>query len=192
MYLILIIFFSACQNTAKKQELNEIEKLKKENKLLKNELDSILILQNIDTAVFKVDQTIVKEIFLKFLPKFSGGRNLSTCIIKTGDLNGDSLIDAVVDYGLEPTWEDNGGGGNAISEISGLVAFINNGKTLIVADHTEEFCGNFGSRNELKKIKNGIIYLDGYSYADDDPRCCPSIQNTTKLGLINNKVIEIK
>lgn len=195
--LLLTIIFFACQNSDKEKQLAEKEKelLQKENELLKKELgkrDTSMTVTKTEEKQFKVDQALVKSAFMKYLPNISGGRKLSTSIIKLGDLNGDNLVDAVVDYGLEPTYDDNGGGGNAIGEIPGLVAFINTGQALTIADHSEEFGGNFGSRNELKKINNGVIFLEGLEYSDDDPRCCPSIKTTTKVVLRNNKLERLK
>jgi hypothetical protein len=195
--LTLISFFFACQNLSKEQQLAEKEKelLQKENDLLKKIIDkegNNSDKTNIETSVFMVNPKDVKKSFLEYLPNISGGRMLSKSVIKIGDLNGDGLIDGVVDYGLEPTWEDNGGGGNAISEISGIIVFVNSGKALTVADHSEEYGGNFGSRNELKEISNGVIFLEGLEYADDDARCCPTLNTTTKLVLRNNKITKLE
>jgi len=197
MCLTLISLFLACQNSTKEQQLAEKEKelLQRENELLKKELgktDSIFDKTKIEASAFFVDQSVVKKSFLEYLPNISGGRKLSNSVIKLGDLNADGLIDGVVDYGLEPTWEDNGGGGNAISEIPGIIVFVNSGKALTVVDHSEEFGGNFGSRNELKKISNGVIFLEGLEYAEDDARCCPTLKTTTKLVLRNNKITKLK
>ena len=63
---------------------------------------------------------------------------------------------------------------------------------MTIADHSEEFGGNFGSRNELKTINNGIIFLEGLEYSDDDPRCCPSLKTTTKIVLRNSKFVKLK
>lgn len=187
--LLTIILF-ACQNSE-----TELELLQKENELLKKELaktGNSTYTTKKEEKEFTVDHAIVKSAFKNYLTSISGGRKLSTSIIKLGDLNGDNLIDAVIDYGLEPTLEDNGGGGNAIGEIAGLIAYINTGQNLTVADHSEEFGGNFGSRNGLVKINNGVIFLEGMDYGDDDPRCCPSIKTTTKIVLRNNKLVQIK
>ena len=159
----LTIASSSCQNSNKEKQLAEKEKelLEKENELLKKELrqsDTLITTASNEEKQFTVNKALVKTVFMKYLPNISDGRKLSTTIIKLGDLNGDNLVDAIVDYGLEPTYEDNGGGGNAIGEIPGIVAFINTGQTLNIADHSEEFGGNFGSRNELTKISNGVIF----------------------------------
>ncbi len=211
LVILTSLFFFSCRNSTKEKELadKENELLKKENELLKKELknsDTTFPLTNntptlittpptlvttSKTKTFVVDKSAIKTAFLTYLPNISGGRKLSTCIVILGDLNGDKLIDGIVDYGLEPTYEDNGGG-NSISEIPGLIAFTNTGTNLIVADHSENFGGNFGSRNELKKISNGIVFLEVLDYAEDDARCCPTLKTTTKLILRNNKLTELK
>lgn len=131
-----------------------------------------------------------------YFPEFSDGLELNPNVesmIGRGykfilaDLNGDTLTDAIVDYSLLPNAEMNGGGGNAIGEISGLIYFENSGEQLIVRDHTQEFPGNFGSRNELQKIENGIIFLKKYEYTEEDGRCCPSIPYLTELKIIEGK-----
>jgi hypothetical protein len=195
--LAFISLFFACQNSTEEQQLSEKEKelLERENELLKKELektDTISDQTKMETSAFLVDQSVVKKTFLEYLPNISGGRKLSYSVIKIGDLNGDGLIDGVVDYGLEPTWEDNGGGGNAISEFPGIIAFVNSGQALTVADHTEELEGVFGSRNELIKISNGVIFLEVYEHTYDDARCCPSLMTLTKLVLRNNKITKLK
>ena len=131
-----------------------------------------------------------------YFPEFSEGLELNPNVESMNgrgykflltDLNGDTLTDAIVDYSLLPNAEMNGGGGNAIGEISGLIYFENSGEQLIVSDHTQEFPGNFGSRNELQKIENGIIFLKKYEYAEEDGRCCPSISYLTELEIVEGK-----
>lgn len=170
-------------------EENKLEAIKLKNTLSEKETEIIVLRDSIAGFNLKSD---VKNTFLEYLPNISVGRKLNNFIIELGDLNGDGSTDGVVDYSLEPTWEDNGGGGNAISEISGIIIFVNSGNAFTIADHSDEFGGNFGSRNELKRINNGVIFLEGLDYKEEDPRCCPSLMTTTKLILRNNKITELK
>lgn len=177
-------------------EENKLEAIKlkniiseKETEIQKKDTEIIVLRDSIAGFNLKSD---VKNTFLEYLPNISDGRKLNNFIIELGDLNGDGSTDGVVDYSLEPTWEDNGGGGNAISEISGIIIFVNSGNSFTIADHSDEFGGNFGSRNELKRINNGVIFLEGLDYKEEDPRCCPSLMTTTKLILRNNKITELK
>ncbi len=196
-FLLMTITFFACQTSDKGKQLAQKEKelLLKENELLKKELerrDNSMTSNKLGENPFSVDEALVKSTFMKYLPKISGGRELFSSNIKIGDLNGDNLIDGVVDYGLEPTWEDNGGGGNAIGVIPGLIAFINTGQTLKIDDYSDEFARIFGPGNQLIKISKGVIFLEGLEYDDDDPRCCPSITTSIKIKILNNRLVKIK
>jgi hypothetical protein len=195
--MTLTIIFFACQTSDKEKQLAEKEKelLQKENELLKIELgrrDNLMNSNTTNEKQFVVDKALVKSDFLKYLPKISGGRALFTSMIEIGDINGDNLIDGVVIYGLEPTYEDNGGGGNAIGMIPGLIAFINTGQALTIIDCSEDYGRNFGAGNQLKKITKGVIYLEGLEYKEDDPHCCPSLETSTKIILRNRKLVKIK
>lgn len=196
-FLLLTITFGGCQTSDKEKQLAQKEKelLQKENELLKKELgksDNSMNSNIVGEKQFTVDEALVKSTFMKYLPKISGERELFSSMIKLGDINGDNLIDGVVVYGLEPTYEDNGGGGNAIGVIPGLVAFINTGQALTIDDHSGEFGRNFGPGNQLKKISKGVIFLEGQEYSDEDPRCCPSITTSIKIVLKNSRLVKIK
>lgn len=159
--------------------------------------DRVVEHQKVDHFVrYSPSQEEARTAFLEFLPKVSEGLELNTdselleeqgFTIILADLNNDSLLDAIVDYSLTPSREMNGGGGNAIGEISGLVYFKNDGSSLIFGDHTDEFQGNFGSRNELQKVENGTVFLKKFDYAEDDGRCCPSIPYLTELEIVGEK-----
>ncbi len=139
-------------------------------------------------SLLNVDEGAIEKVFREYLPKISDGRNLNNRIIAIGDLNDDGLLDGIVDYSLEPTLEDNGGGGNAVGEISGLIVIVNDNENLTIVDDT----GDYNVRSDLKRIKNGVVLLEGLDYAEGDPRCCPSIKTTTKLVVRNNKLTEVK
>lgn len=140
------------------------------------------------------DSNYVSEVFLNYLPSISDGLELNREVESLGglgykiflaDLNDDSLIDAIVDYSLLPNFY-----GNAISEIGGLVYFKNTGNSLIMTAHWENLDGNFGSRNYVEKIENGIIYLDMFKYAQNDGRCCPSsFPNTTMVRIEDDEFV---
>lgn len=195
--IILLILFSllliACNQNPKSDDKSaldskngnglsvEEDRIKKSNLVTKASNDSI--------KTYAIDKELVKKSFLQFLPSISGGLKLNAAdkwdgyAIALGDINGDNLIDAVVYYSLEPTMDD----GNAILYLPGLVAYINTGKNLIMADHTDDFFAE-----GLTKIMNGVIFLEGHDYANDDPHCCPSIKTTIKFVLKNNKLTLLK
>ena len=183
-------FLASCHSNKKEQQLAE-----KESEGVKKEVGKTDTINNTSkkaTEIYIVDESEVKKLFLQYLPKISGGRKLNVADkwdgyeIALGDINGDNLIDAIVYYSLEPTMDD-AGGGNAILYLPGLVAYINTGKNLIMADHTDDFYAE-----GLTKIMNGVIFLAGHDYANDDPRCCPSIKTTIKFALKNNKLTLLK
>ena len=198
--IILLILFSlsliACNQNLKSNDKSAPDS-KKENGLSVAEdgikkSNSVVKASNDSIKTYTIDKKLVKKIFLQFLPSISGGRKLNVADqwdgyeITLADINGDNLIDAVVYYSLEPTMDD-AGGGNAILYLPGLVAYINTGKNLIMADHTDDFYAE-----GLTKIMNGVIFLEGHDYAIDDPRCCPSIKTTIKFVLKNNKLTLLK
>jgi hypothetical protein len=174
---LAVISFSCQKSSQKQQENNTI-----------NESGSA----NEEHSTFWVDEAVVKNAFMDYLPNISDGRELNTCIIKTGDVNGDNLIDGVVDYGLLPSnEEDNYYPTHGLDEITGLVVFVNSGNALQVVANTDDFHNSFGARNELKNISNGVIILEGLDYHEDDPRCCPSIKTRYKLVLKDNQLISL-
>ena len=183
---LLLVLFVACQNN----------KSNEESKTSNNSVNRENIPPGDDvlSTNFVLNEGIVEKTFLEYLPSIAGNRVLSQSPespggkgykIVLGDLNGDGLTDAVVDYSLEATSEDTGGGGNAIGEISGLVAYTNTGKNIILADHTRAF-----GMNRLARIDNGIIILEGLTHGENDPRCCPSIKTTTRVVLKDKKLTE--
>ena len=183
---LLLLLFAACQNNKGNEE-----------PITPNDSDNTENIQPGEAAVstnFVWNEGIVEKTFLDFLPSIAGNRVLNKSPespggkgykIVLGDLNGDGLTDAVVDYSLEATSEDTGGGGNAIGEISGLIAYTNTGKNIILADHTRAF-----GMNRLARIDNGIIILEGLTHGENDPRCCPSIKTTTRVVLKDKKLTE--
>ena len=185
-FLTLLLLLAACQN--KKGD----EEPKTPNDSVNQEIikpgDSEL------STSFVWNEGIVEKTFLEYLPSIAGNRVLNRSPqspdgkgykIVLGDLNGDGLTDAVVAYSLEATLDDTGGGGNAIGEISGLLAYINTSKDIILADHSRAF-----AMSSLTKITDGTIILEGLIHGENDPRCCPSIKTTTRVVLKDNKLTE--
>ena len=146
---------------------------------------------------FTVTKETVKQAFMQYLPTIADGRQLNEYWetpdgkgfkIALGDVNGDKLIDGVVDYSLQPTAEDNGGGGNAIMEFAGLIVFINTGSALQAATHDDELSIN----SELQIIENdGVIKLETLDFAPDDAHCCPSLKSSLKLKFQANKLVKL-
>lgn len=99
----------------------------------------------------------------------------------TGDFTGDGKEDVVIYYSLEPT-----DGGNYMSG-QGLVLYKNTGANAVFIDKYEpKYLFTFD------KINNGNIYISKNDYAEDDPRCCPSIHVIMELTVNGNKITELK
>ena len=116
---------------------------------------------------------------------------MSNYTIKLGDLNGDNLLDAVVNFTLYPTDLEPNEIGSANLELSGLITFINTGKKLKIVDHSESFGGIEGINLKLKNIINGVIILEGKDYSDSDAMCCPSLFVRKRIVLRNDKLVEL-
>ena len=143
----------------------------------------VLLIGNINAQTF----TVTKNSANKALMSYLENNNISnekdkvfqTSQLKIGDLNNDKKPDAVVRYILGPKK------GNVVTG-SGIVVFINTGDSLkFVTNYQEE------PNAVLKSIVNGIIFIEKLMYAQDDPRCCPSIKSKSGLMLIDNKLSEI-
>ena len=99
----------------------------------------------------------------------------------TGDFTGDGKEDVVIYYDLEPT-----DGGNYMAG-QGLVLYKNTGDNAVfITKYEPKYLFSFD------KINNGNIYISKEDYAEDDPRCCPSIHVIMELAVNGNKISERK
>lgn len=138
---------------------------------------------------FEVTESVVKTAFLALGPDIDRGLGFQSHKIVLGDLNGDDKIDAVVDYSLAV---EKGNTGNMGSAFSGLVAFVNTGKKLMVADHTEKFSDFGNTAKSVSAIKSGVIVLEGLDQGPEDARCCPSIHTKVRLVLRAGKLTKLE
>ena len=44
---------------------------------------------------------------------------------------------------------------------------------------------------KINKIKNGVIYVNLYSYGENDPSCCPTDESTMLYKIKNRKLVKI-
>jgi len=132
----------------------------------------------------------------KYLEPKADRRTISMTTL-FGDLNGDSLADAFVDWCIDATDDDrDAGGGNALMFISciesGFAVYIRMGSTFRkvtdVSDYDFSEAGFFPFGAE--RITNGKIICTSSGYAEDDPRCCPSLKGSIYLRLINYKLVK--
>lgn len=103
--------------------------------------------------------------------------------ILEGDLNKDRKNDLVISVHTE------GGGDGANVWWQDIFIFIYKNKKykLIDIKSDPEVCGcRSGGYFRARKIENNFIVGESSCYAEEDPRCCPSLYYETKVGFINN------
>lgn len=145
-------------------------------------------------APYEVTVKQVRATFEEFLLTVSEGRELNThdekldggVMIKLGDVDGDGLEDAVVDYSLQPTYEETGGG-NSFWEIPGVVIYKNTGEFIERVYHSQEYGTGY-----LIGIENGKIQFKVSEYAEDDARCCPSIEKIENYKFENKQLVNVR
>lgn len=102
-----------------------------------------------------------------------------------GDLNNDGLDDLAV---IVNTAEGN-------YEGKDLFLFINKGDkyTLIGKDHQSQLDSFFNlgasTLSSLVKIENQLLVVETYAYAEDDARCCPSLDLEESFAFENNQLV---
>lgn len=106
-------------------------------------------------------------------------QNCSVVNDHKGDLNGDGKIDVVIKYTCSHPM-----GGNAITG-GGLLVYLNDNGKPEMRVHSE------GNQMSVKNIINGIIYGEIWTYAPNDPRCCPSIKTPKKMRVDGFKLVEV-
>jgi hypothetical protein len=106
-----------------------------------------------------------------------------------GDLNGDGVNDAIVNY--------NGSEGTLASAFRGNWVFVmeQENANVITANfgtgiYENDFC-LFPYPVSVTKIENGIVYCTSCEYIFGDARCCPSINIELTYKLVNNKMVKL-
>jgi hypothetical protein len=152
-----------------------------------------LFAANISFAQTSTDEALLKKKHLQYLTPRLDGRTAKMKIL-FGDLNGDGVKDAFIDWCIEATDNDrNVGGGNALMFLKcmeeGFAVYIKTGNEYVLsADKAKSYFTDEGFSFDADKIENGKIICSNLSYADDDPRCCPSLKRTIYLVFKNNKI----
>lgn len=142
-----------------------------------------------------IDKGNILKDFSKFIRPRLTNRKLKTNVI-FGDLNGDGVDDAVVDYCIEATNEDRDvGGGNALMSLecmeSGFAVYVKSGNSFYLKkDRDKSYFADEGSDYKAERIQNGKIFCTNDSYEDDDPRCCPSQKGSIYLVYENGELIK--
>lgn len=142
-----------------------------------------------------IDKGNILKDFSKFIRPRLTNRKLKTNVI-FGDLNGDGVDDAVVDYCIEATDEDRDvGGGNALMSLecmeSGFAVYVKSGNSFYLKkDRDKSYFADEGFDYKAERIQNGKIFCTNDSYEDDDPRCCPSQKGSIYLVYENGELIK--
>lgn len=150
---------------------------------------------NISSAQTSNDEAILKKKHLQYLTPRLDGRTAKIKVL-FGDLNADGIKDAFIDWCIEATENDrDAGGGNALMFLQcmeeGFSVYIKTGKEYVLtADKGKDYFTDEGFSYDVVKIENGKIICSNLSYADDDPRCCPSLKRTIYLVYKANKIIK--
>lgn len=107
----------------------------------------------------------------------------------SGDLNHDGLDDLVVSVYSE--------GQGLASMYTALFVFINNGSGYNLSEETNIYAvcgcetesGVWQGYFSLERIENGYLIGISNCYAENDPRCCPSLTYATKVVWENDKLV---
>jgi hypothetical protein len=124
-------------------------------------------------------KSLAEKKFNSYLPKILKSNNaiLDGSSTYVGDFTGDGIDDIVICFALAPAV-----GGNMLSGL-GMVLYKNDGKDVtVIAGFEPDYLFSFD------RIENGNIYIKKLDYAEDDPRCCPSIEEDYKLTISGKNV----
>ena len=101
-----------------------------------------------------------------------------------GDLNHDGVADTAVLYTLEGMF----GGNNYVQH---LAVFVRVKGRLVHAADTP-VGGKYYRAIELTGIRDNVLLFKTTDYAESDPRCCPSIEGTTRYVLRGGGLKELR
>ncbi|MBB3840776.1 hypothetical protein FHS57_004796 [Runella defluvii] len=100
------------------------------------------------------------------------------------DLNGDDMIDALVEFSFNPY------GGNGFQSYFGVLINKKNDYFLVDSLNSGSHCGE--PILKIDSISNLKIYASGLAYRHNDSCCCPTEPIKRQYVLKNNKVLMIK
>lgn len=175
--LVFFIFFISCnknenqltQTTSKHTEssTDSVYTDKKENKVIQKDLPI--------KEIIKLSQ----KHFLSYKKKLLEKNTTINSSAYTGDFTNDGREDVVIEYGIEPT----DGGNYLIGQ--GLVLYRNNGGDIsFITNYKPDYLFSFD------KVSGGNIFISKEEYAEDDPRCCPSLHKQIELTINDYKIYE--
>jgi hypothetical protein len=113
----------------------------------------------------------------------NGHEAQGTRTIVKGDLNHDGVADTAVLFTLEGQFGTN-------NYVQHLAVFVRVKGRLVHAADTP-VGGKYYRAIELTEIRDNIMLFKTTDYAESDPRCCPSIEGTTRYVLKGSGLKEL-
>ena len=129
------------------------------------------------------DTAVIDKFIRSQESKGTGHEAEGTRTVVKGDLNGDGVPDIAVLYTLEGQFKTN-------NYVQHLAVFVRLKGRLVHAAHTPVGGKNYRAI-ELTGIKNNVMEFKTTDYAEGDPRCCPSIEGTTRYVLTGGALKEL-
>lgn len=132
-----------------------------------------------DRATQEEDIRTIRSFILSTLDE---NNQLAGAHVMYGDVNGDGVPDAVVNYSIEPV------GGNSYEQY--LSVYLRSNSQLVHSADMKVGAKGMGVA-AITAISGNTIYLDTLKKADSDPYCCPSIKGTAQVVLSDNRLVEL-
>jgi hypothetical protein len=104
------------------------------------------------------------------------------------DLDRNGSADAVVSYCVNETApaSRNAGANNPAKPHCTVTVFTQKNGRWVRAGETSL------GQGKVRDVKGGVIYVDAVTFAPNDPPCCPSRKVSRRLGLKNDKLVQLK
>jgi hypothetical protein len=136
-----------------------------------------MLLAVVSLAVWAADRdtAVIDRFIASQESKGNGYESKGNRSVVTGDLNHDGVPDVAVLYTLE-------GQNGTNNYVQYLAVFIREKGRLMHAAHTP-VGGKYYRSIKLTAIRDNVMIFKTFDYAASDPRCCPSIEGTTKYVL---------
>lgn len=122
---------------------------------------------------------LAEKKFRQYLPKIEASQHgvLDLMEPHTGDFTGDGIEDIAIYFSLSSK-----DGGNALVS-QGITLYQNTGSDVkVIGGFDPDYLFSFS------RISDNKIYIEKLEYADDDPRCCPSIKQEKALTISGSTV----
>lgn len=161
-----------------------------DSKIIYNRESSIDILNELHLSNNKEEPEfrITKDYMVKQLKDIlKNEKEMSIDLIKgyLGDLNDDNVQDGLLSYSQCIN------GGNFCVQSLMVFYSVDNQVYYVDIKTSELINSQRGGAFQINKISKGIIYASIFTYADEDPECCPSIEENSNFKLVENKLVQV-